>query len=223
MASSARPHCWPTNMSMGVMLCSVLRSLTNITCHESPYRSWVNSAASLAALSNHQCRVMVCVGISAPFCSSKLRIGLPPAIRTATRVLVLRRRPFINDHPRRPKFIAEHCEPVSEECFLHRHEDLTSIEKQSKNTLGVAAGVHGEGEINAAHRLKTFRTNVTSHQFGFANAHAGIQDGVFLVGRYVLCIGLFALGHHHGDLAAQMFLIETERLRAISTVVEIGM
>ena len=111
---------------------------------------------------------------------------------------------------------------MSEECLLHRHEDLAAIGKESKDTLGLAGGVHREGEINAAHWLKTLRGHITRHQVGLTDAHPGIQDGVFLIGRYVFRIRLLAMGHYHGNLSAQMLFIETESLRAIAAVIEVG-
>jgi hypothetical protein len=140
----------------------------------------------------------------------------------ASTELALLRCPFVNDHPRCPKLIAQHGKPVSEERLLHRHKDLAAIGKESKNTLSFAGGVDREGEINAAHWLKTFRGHITSHQVGLTDALPGIQDGVFLIGRYILRIRLLAMGHHHGDLSAEMLFIETESLRAIAAVIEVG-
>lgn len=74
----------------------------------------------------------------------------------------------------------------------------------------------------AAHWLKAFRGQVTSHQVGLADAHPGVQDSVFLIGRYILRIPLCAAGHHHGDLSPEMLFIETESLRAIAAVLEVA-
>src|SRR5271154_5496381 len=73
------------------------------------------------------------------------QVRLPPANRTATTVLALLRCPFVNDHPRRPKLVAQHGKTASEERLLHRHKGLATIGKESKNTLGFAGRVHGEG------------------------------------------------------------------------------
>src|SRR5882724_6470909 len=130
---------------------------------------------------------------------------------------------LVNDHPGRSKLIAQHREAVGKKCLLHRHEGLTTIGKQSKDAFGFADVVQRKRKIHAAHRLKTFRGHVTSHQVGLADVHSGIQDGTFLTGRYILCIRLLSMGHHHCDLSAEMPFIEEEGLRAIAAVVEIGM
>ena len=63
---------------------------------------------------------------------------------------------------------------------------------------------------------------VVSHYVWFVGAVQVISGALFLIGRYVLCIRLLAMGHHHRDLPAEMLFIETESLRAITAVVEIS-
>src|SRR2546421_8090304 len=47
MASSAFPHCSPTNMSVGMILCLISRLPMNITCHDRPYLSCIHPYLSL--------------------------------------------------------------------------------------------------------------------------------------------------------------------------------
>src|SRR5207237_2447645 len=50
---------------------------------------------------------------------------------------------------------------------------------------------------------------------------AGVKHGVPPIGRDVPRVWLFAMPHHHRDLAAEVLLVEAERLLAVPTVVEI--
>src|SRR5215813_10132998 len=42
IASSARPHCLPTNIRVGVIVCLIGLSALNINCHDNPYLSCIH-------------------------------------------------------------------------------------------------------------------------------------------------------------------------------------
>src|SRR6266851_6838325 len=79
MASSAFPHCSPTNMSVGVIFCSILRSPINITCHERPYRSCVHPYFSLNGYSPSS------MSAEPPFASSFHNASTSSFVSQATR------------------------------------------------------------------------------------------------------------------------------------------
>ena len=107
-----------------------------------------------------------------------------------------------------------------EESLRHRHEDLAILGELGINSLCFVNAVDDEGEISAAHGLGS--RYVGSHEFRLSDADTRMQDGVFQLGRNILRIRHLAMGHRHGDLPAQMLLVEAERLPAVPAIVNVG-
>lgn len=76
--------------------------------------------------------------------------------------------------------------------------------------LGLRRPFDGEGQIDAAHRLKVIRLDVTSHDLRLANGHAAIEDGFSKIWRDVAGVRVLLLSHHHGDFSAEMLFIKAE-------------
>src|SRR5690348_5506113 len=132
----------------------------------------------------------------------------------------LRSRPaLVEEHPGRAESVAEHGKAGREEGLLHLHEDLTAVGKQCIEAFRFLVAVHRERQICAAHGLG--RGNIGSHEHRFPDLDPRVQDGVLPVGRYVGLIRHLAVPHHHRDLAAQVPLVEAERLFTVSFIVEI--
>src|SRR5438477_2851797 len=130
-------------------------------------------------------------------------------------------RTFVEQHPRRAELVPEHGKARREEGLLHLHEDLTAVRQQGVQELRLLGAIRGERKIGTAHGLEPVRRNVRSHEHRLAELDAGVKHGVPPIGRDVPRVWLFAMPHHHRDLAAEVLLVEAERLLAVPTVVEI--
>ena len=128
----------------------------------------------------------------------------------------------MEEHPGGAELIAEHGEAVGEEGLLHGHEDLAAVGEKGVDALGFDCAVEEERKVGAADGLEAVGRDVGADELGFSEADAGVEDGVFPVGCDVLGIGLLIVGHHHGDLSAEMLFVEVEGLFAVTAKVEIG-
>src|ERR1700722_436233 len=66
-------------------------------------------------------------------------------------------------------------------------------------------------------------SNVSSHEHRVSDIDPGMEDGIFPFRRDSIRFGLLAVVHHHDNFPAQMLFVKSERLRAITTKVEIRM
>lgn len=134
----------------------------------------------------------------------------------------LLRRMLVGDHPRRAELVPEHSKARGEKSLLHRHEDLAVIGEQSIDAFCFGAAINGERKIGAAHSLETIRRYVASHNIRPAERQPRVKNCFLLIGRNIARARLFAMGHHHRDLSAEMLLVKTKSLLAVTAVVQIG-
>src|SRR6267378_1138591 len=85
----------------------------------------------------------------------------------------LRHRTFVEDHPGRAELVPEHRKSECEKGFLHRHEDLTAVGENGVNALGLLCAADDEGEVGAAHGLKTVGRDVGTEELRLSDAHTG--------------------------------------------------
>src|SRR2546423_816792 len=88
---------------------------------------------------------------------------------------------LVQQHPRRPKPVAQHREPVREKRLLHFHEDLTTLAKQRVEPLRLLRAIHPQRQIRTAHRLGA--RDVRAHENRLPNLDARVQDRLLPVGR----------------------------------------
>jgi thiol-disulfide isomerase/thioredoxin len=125
---------------------------------------------------------------------------------------------LMEKHPRRAELVANHREPIGEWHLLHFHEDLAAVREQRVHALGVCFAVECEREIGASHRLGV--RNIGAHQRRAADFDAGVQDLGLPIGRQV-GIGLVPMPDDAGERAAEVLLVETERLLAGAAVIDV--
>src|SRR2546423_6957765 len=113
---------------------------------------------------------------------------------------------LVQQHPRRPKPVAQHREPVREKRLLHFHEDLTTLAKQRVEPLRLLRAIHPQRQIRTAHRLGA--RDVRAHEDRIPNLDARVQDRLLPIGRDAGLIRLVLVGAHHRDLAAVVALVE---------------
>src|SRR6266496_852131 len=113
---------------------------------------------------------------------------------------------LLQQHPRRAKPVAQHREPIREKRLLHFHEDLATLAQQRVEPLRLLRAVHPQRQIRAAHRLSP--RDVRPHEDRVPNLDARVQDRVLPVGWNAGLIRLVRVRAHHGDLAAEVLLVE---------------
>src|SRR6266550_4584760 len=113
---------------------------------------------------------------------------------------------LVQQHPRRPKPVAQHREPIREKRLLHLHEDLTPLAKQRVEPLRLLRAVHPQRQIRTAHRLSP--GDVRAHEDRVPDLDARVQDRLLPVGRNAGLIRLVLVRTHHRDLAAQVAFVE---------------
>src|SRR5258706_1796463 len=67
------------------------------------------------------------------------------------------------DHPGCAKPVPEHAKPNARRGFLHGHEDLAAFRENCIELVRLLYADCGQRKIGAAHRLKTLRRDVRSH------------------------------------------------------------
>src|SRR5256714_1212209 len=113
---------------------------------------------------------------------------------------------LVQQHPRRPKPVAQHREPVREKRLLHFHEDLTTLAEQRVEPLRLLRAIHPQRQIRTAHRLGA--RDVRAHEDRFPNLDARVQDRLLPVGGNAGLIRLVLVRAHHRDLAAEVAFVE---------------
>src|SRR5581483_4828345 len=131
-------------------------------------------------------------------------------------------RAFVKNHPGSAEPVSEHRKAKGVKGLLHGHEDLPAIGEQGINAFRLFSAVDCEGKIDALHGLETVRRNIGSHKLRLSDPQAGMDNRVSLIGRNFLPVGQLVAGHHHDDFSAEMVFIESERLVAVSAIVEKG-
>src|SRR3989441_1389398 len=126
---------------------------------------------------------------------------------------------LMQQHPRRPKPVAQHREPIREKRLLHLHEDLATLAKQRVEPLGLLRAVDPQRQIRAAHRLSP--RDVRPHEDRFPNLDARVQDRFLPVGRNAGLIRLVRVRAQHRDLAAEVLFVEPKCGRARPGIIDV--
>src|SRR5438552_5021946 len=125
----------------------------------------------------------------------------------------------MQQHPRRPKPVAQHREAIREERLLHLHEDLATLAKQRVEPFRLLRTVHPQRQIRAAHRLSP--RNIRAHEDRRSDLDARVQDRLLPVGRNAGLIRLVFVRPHHRDLAAEVAFVEAKCGRARPGIIEV--
>src|SRR5687767_8535094 len=124
----------------------------------------------------------------------------------------------MEQHPRSPELVTQHGEAIGKRRPLQLHEDLSAVRKEGVHALCFRLTVEAEREVGASHRFALW--NVSTHQYGCADLDAGVQHLVLPVGGQI-GIGQFPMPVYSGDPAIEVFLIEAERVLAVSAVIQV--
>ena len=98
---------------------------------------------------------------------------------------------------------------------------VAAVREQRIDPFCLVCAVDGEREIDAAHRLKAFWRNISSHELRLPDLHGGVLDGLFPAGPGDGLVRLLGAPHQHRDLSTEMLFIETKGLFAVAPEVQV--